>query len=290
MKPKAKTKKATVVPIDQLEVLENRHKLREYCKQNDIVQPEYKASEQFAQISLWAMKFNKFPMCLKTSANLSDNKSIFVLKAYRELPEFFEAIQTNNNNCEVIIEEFVEGKARIEVTVFKGRIVLISQVSLLKSMKLKQNWRAFPLRLPESIYKKVCDIIGKFDKLITNETEFLRFSFVIKNAEPILISINKDQNRLEYLDEWRVVSGLASISESVYPYATDIINKINIYYKVKNDKIDFDMAAKTAATSKTKWSIINNRLYMMLSSNDPKALAQDFEKVDATVKQLLNEN
>ena len=69
-----------------------------------------------------------------------------------------------------------------------------------------------------------------------------------------------------------------------------IINKINIYYKVKNDKIDFDMAAKTAATSKTKWSIINNRLYMMLSSNDPKTLAQDFEKVDATVKQLLNEN
>ena len=73
MKKIIKKKKIEVVPIDQLEVLDNRCKLREYCNQNNIKVPDSFASDQFLKISQWAMKKNTFPLCLKSEQNLSNN-------------------------------------------------------------------------------------------------------------------------------------------------------------------------------------------------------------------------
>lgn len=288
MKTAAKGKKvSSPAPINQLEVLDNRHKLRIYCAQNNIKTPDYFASEQFAPISLWAMKKNTFPLCIKTSANLNHNQLIYVLKAFRELPEFFETIQAKNNKGEVLIEEFVEGKARLEVTYFNGKIRLISQVSLSQAMKVQTKWRGFPITLPDSIYKKITEIISVFNQITETTEEPIRFSFVIKNSEPILISINKDNNRLEYHDSWRNQADLENLSEASYPSKTKRISKINIYRGIKNPNIDFSKIESVCEKCKIKWTIVGTRLNIMLSSNSPKDLAEDFEKVDAIAKQII---
>ena len=288
MKAAVKGKKGTSpAPINQLEVLDDRHKLRLYCTQNNIKTPDYFASDQFAPISLWAMKKNTFPLCLKTSKNLNHNQLIYVLKAFRELPEFFETIQAKSNKSEVLIEEFLEGKARLEVTYFNGQIRLISQISLSQAMKVQTKWRGFPITLPESIYIKIKEIISVFNQITENTEEPVRFSFVVKNSEPILISINKDNNRLEYHDNWRQQADLEKLSESVYPAKTKVISKINIYRGVKDPNLDFSKIESVCECCRIKWSVSGTRLNIMLSSKSPKELAEDFEKVDAIAKQII---
>ena len=201
MKQTKKKKSTLPLPIDQLEVLNDRCKLREYCIQNGIKTPDFFASDQCLKISQWAMKKNTFPLCLKSAENFSNNNLIFVLKAYRELPEFFETIQSKTNNGKVIIEEFIEGKAFLEVSVLEKKVRLITQIGLNKMMKLQQRWRAFPIKLPDNIFAKIDQTIKSFDKLLEKSENPLRFSFVIKNLEPILISINTDDKELVEMRE-----------------------------------------------------------------------------------------
>ena len=287
MKPSSKKKTIEPALVDQLEVLDNRCKLREYCIQNNIKTPDFFASDQFLKISQWAMKKNSFPLCIKSAKNLSNNQLIFVLKAYRELPEFFETIQAKTNNDKVIIEEFIEGKAYLEVTIFDKKVRLISQISLSKTMKLQQKWRAFPLRLPDNIFAKIENIIKAFDKLCDSSTTTpLRFSFVIKNLEPILISINSDNNRLEYLEDWRETAGLEPLINADYPSTTSKISKIN-FYKIKDRTYDFSNAAKLCNKSLVKYEQNGNKLNFMLSSENSKDLAEDFEKANAVIKQII---
>ena len=290
MKSSKTSKKNSITPINQLETIEDRFKLREYCKQNNIATPDYFASDEFLKISQWAMKKNSFPLCLKSAHNLSHNHLIYILKAFRELPEFFENIQTKTNNGKVLIEEFVEGKAYLEVTIINKQIRLISQVCLSKTMKLQQKWRAFPVRLPQNIIEKIEAILRSFDKLIESISEPIRFSFVVKNTEPILLSINRNSERLEYLDDWRAEAGLEPIANSVYPSETKMISKINIYNSVKNQSLDFSSAVKVCANSKAKYELIKNKLYFMLTSDNPKAITEDFEKANAVIKQILESN
>ena len=288
MKPTKKKKNAAPAPISQLEVLSDRLKLREYCNQNNIKTPDYFASEQFLKISQWAMKKNTFPLCLKTSKNLTKNHFFYILRAFRELPEFFELIQAKNNNEKVIIEEFIEGKAYLEVTFLDKEIRLISQINLNKAMKLQQKWRAFPIKLPNNIFDKIKDITSFFNQLIEeNASEPLRFSFVIKNAEPILLSINKGNDRLEYMDSWRERAGLTHLKDSHYPYEPQKISKINIYKLQKEVTYDFSETVKVCEKSDVKYEIIENKLYFMLTNNDPSNLAEDFEKANAVIKQII---
>lgn len=280
-------KSAAPVPVSQMEVLDDRHKLREYCRQNNLQFPDYAASDQFAKISLWAMKKNAFPMCIKTSKNLTNNKFFYILKAFRELPEFFENIQKENSNCEVLIEEFLEGKARLEVTVLNKKIRMISQICLNKTMKLQHKWRAFPITLPENIANKISVVIKCFNELIASTDEPLSFGFVVKNGEPVLLSINKNSNRIEFDEDWRKQAELEPLEEAVYPSKSKIINKLSIYRGFKEIPANLEKAFDVCSKTKVKWEISGSKLYVMLSSADTKAISEDCEKLDAMIKQLL---
>ena len=288
MKP-SKAKKVPVNPqINQLDTVKDRFKLREYCVQKNIKTPDFFVSDQFLKISHWAMKKNTFPLCIKSAHNYSHNHLIFVLKAFRELPEFFEHIQAKTNNGPVLIEEFIEGKAYLEVTMVNNQIRFISQIGLSKTMKLQQKWRAFPIKLPENILEKIKAIISNFSELTTSIAEPVRFSFTVKNAEPILLSINSDSSRLEYQEDWRKQADLEPINEAVYPAKTKFISKINIYNGLKEIKPDFSKAAEVCEFSKVKYDILNNKLYFMITSETPKNLSEDYEKANAVIKQIID--
>lgn len=283
----SKNTKATEKPITQSEVLENRRKLREYCQQKGLIVPEFFASTQFAPISLWAMKKNTFPLCIKTAQNLKNNQHIHILKAFRELPEFFETIQAKNNNCEVLIEEFLDGKAHLEVTYLSNKLRLITQVSFAHSMKLLTKWRCFPINLPDGILAKIKKIVENFKEITEKSLEPVRFSFVIKNAMPILTSINSDNDRLEYEDAWRKAAKLQPLVTADYQQKSDFVSKINIYRGIKTSEIDFSPIESVCQHSSVKMETRNSRLYVMLTSSAPQKLAEDSSKVDAIAKQII---
>lgn len=283
---KLKDKKST--KISQSEILDNRHKLRQYCRQEGIATPDFFASNQFLPISHWAMKKNSFPLVLKTSENLSSNRLIFVLRAFRELPEFFEAVQRRINEAEVLIEEFLEPKANIEVTLINKEIKLITQIGFNKSMRLQQKWRAFPIKLPSGILNKIQEIIKHFDEIISLADVPFNFSFAIKGNDPILLSINKNPNRLEYLDKWREPGELTPLKETIYPDKSRLINRINIYRDLKEEKHDFTETTSICKHSKVKIEVIEKKLYLMLTASGIKELEEDFEKVNAMIKQIIH--
>ena len=187
-----------------------------------------------------------------------------------------------------MIEEFIEGKAYLEVTLVNNQIRFISQIGLSKTMKLQQKWRAFPIKLPENIFEKIKAIIDNFSELTSSVTEPIRFSFTVKNAEPILLSINSDNSRLEYQEEWRKQTELEPLAEAIYPAKTKYISKINIYNGLKENKPDFTKAVEVCEFSKAKYDILNNKLYFMITSETPKNLSEDYEKANAVIKQIID--
>ena len=98
-------------------------------------------------------------MAIKAEDGVDEGNS-YLLKAFRELPECFDLIKAKAKD-NVIVEEFIEGKPKIEVCCLKGNIRLFSQISLEKSIILKHSWRAFPISLPAKIAKEIKEIIDK---------------------------------------------------------------------------------------------------------------------------------
>ena len=53
---------------------------------------------------------------------------------------------------------------------------------------------------------------------------------------------------------------------------------------------DFSSAVKVCANSKAKYELIKNKLYFMITSDNPKAITEDFEKANAVIKQIIEES
>jgi len=118
-----------LVANPQFGLLNNRLKLREFCQAGKFLTPAFFAADQFARLSAWAVRQNQFPMAMKSAVNMADGAASFVLKAFRELPEFFELINSQQAGS-VLLEEFIIPKARVEVTWLNGSIRLIARSGL----------------------------------------------------------------------------------------------------------------------------------------------------------------
>ncbi|HPW57801.1 MAG TPA: hypothetical protein PLK58_04110, partial [Candidatus Rifleibacterium sp.] len=232
----------------QFSLLTSRHKLREFCSSQKLTVPQYAVSEQFARLSAWAVKFNRFPLIMKTSTNLADGRACYILKAFRELPEFFELI-TGEFPGPVMLEEFINPKARIEITFLNGAPRIIAQVSLDKSLKLRHSWRAFPVRLPTPIISRMLEITRLFSALVDLKDTPIRFSFAVTATGPVLTAINSGYNRPEYHPEWRSKAGIVSLAESKTETAAEKFCKILHFYECRNDEISEGRLRQAAETS-----------------------------------------
>jgi len=214
-------------PMSQL--IKIRTRLKEFCLINKIRMPEYCSSERFEKISSWAVKKNSFPMVLKTEENLNDGNLVFLLKAFRELPEFHELISQKKSGV-LMIEDFAHSKAYIEVTTTAGKIKLISQFSIERSMRMRHCWRAFPINLPQTLNKKITDIIARFPQLETLPDIPIRFSFALTSPEITLLSVNSGLTRPEYNPSWCHKAGIPMLFDNQSPAKNIRLNKILCFY------------------------------------------------------------
>ncbi len=271
----------------QFALLTDRRQFREFCSSKKLTIPQHAVSEQFARLSAWAVKFNRFPLIMKSSTNLADGRACYILKAFRELPEFFEQI-TSEFPGPVMLEEFISPKARIEITFFNGAPRMVAQVSLDKSLKLRHSWRAFPVRLPTATIDRMLETAKLFPELTGVKDAPIRLAFALTQTGPVLTSINSGYNRPEYHSGWRKAAGITTLAESgIEPSASDKFCKILHFYECHNDEISEDRLKQAAENSFRQWARIEDQAVIMLSSENAATLLEDSRRVAALFKHLV---
>ena len=266
-------------------LLTNRVLLREFCTRNQIVQPAFVHGAKFDNLAAWAVKRNQFPLAMKSATNGSDCDHCYVLKAFRELPEFYEAIVSAIQGP-VILEEFISAKSRIEATFIAGLPRLIAQFSLEKSMRMRQTWRVFPLRPPEVLVDQLYSITRKFTGLNTLKEVPIRFSFALRNNQLVLLSMNAGLNRPEYHPEWCHAAGITSIFDSAKVAGNKSICKLMIYYNT-GEFSESELCA-VVGSNLVKLASADKQTFVMLSSTDSATLLEDAKKVDTFFKHCKN--
>lgn len=265
-------------------LFEHRHQLREFCQANKIKAPKAKFSDKFEQLAAWAVSRNRFPMVIKTSQNLNNSDGIFILKAFRELPESYEKIQTIHAGAQ-LIEEFVQSTRYFEVTIFQGKIILIAQIGFEKSMRLRHNWRVFPIFLPTSILQQVKSIMGKFPGLLEIKNAPMRLTFAFTPPEIILLSINSGLNRVEYNPEWSEAAGLGNIFATQKPTVQRICKLLN-FYAIDSTELSWAEIARLCENSLAKYTIVDDQAIVLLSAADAASLLEYAKKVSVYFKHL----
>ncbi len=260
------------------QLIADRSLLRKFCTGNKIDQPQYVCGQQFEVLAAWAVKRNRFPLAMKSAINGSDCGHCYVLKAFRELPEFFEAVKGSVDGP-VILEEFINAKSRLEVTCISGLPRLIAQFSLEKSMRMRHSWRVFPIRPPEAMVDQICAITSRFKGLESIKDVPIRFSFAIQGGRPILLSVNAGMNRPEYHPDWCNAAGIACISAPSAKSSGKKICKLLIYHDI--GKFAEDELRAIGGESLIKFGTADNQTMALLSSGNTARLLEDAEKVDA---------
>lgn len=264
-------------------LIANRALFREFCKHNQIVQPVFIHGEKFDSLAAWAVKRNQFPLAMKSARNGSDCDHCYVLKAFRELPEFYEAI-VNAINAPVVLEEFIVAKSRIEVTFIAGLPRLISQFSLEKSMRMRQVWRVFPIRPPEAMVDQLCSIAGKFPGLNDIKDTPVRFSFALRNNQLILLSLNAGLNRPEYHPEWSDSAGIPSIFNTMKITGNKRLCKLMIYFDVGINEYSESELLAASGKDLVKFATTETQTVALLSCPDSATLVEEAKKVDTFFK------
>lgn len=269
----------------QLALLQNRLKFREFCVSRSFITPDFIGSDQFSKLSAWAVKRNKFPLAIKTATNLSDGEASFSLKAFRELPEFFDIIAEKYPGT-ILLEELIVPKARIEVTYVNSNIRLIAQVSLEKSMLMRHNWRAFPIKLPENALTEISNITREFSGLLEISDVPIRFSFALANATPTLLSVNSGWNRPEYHPVWRKAAGLADLASSKLGITSERVCKLLFFQGFKTTDFAPDALCKACNSTLARWAVVGDQVIVLLSAEKASTLLEESKRVDAMFKHL----
>lgn len=244
----------------------DRAAFKKFCLSNAISTPAFFYADSFDKISAWAIEKNKFPMVIKSVRNGMDGNGIYLLRAYRELPEFYEEIKLKYPEYPVLIEEFVTHRARIEVTCFNQKVHLATQTGLAKSMSVFHRWRAFPIALKKDIRENLCYIAGKFSSVLSLKNIPFRFTFAVANESLVLISLNCGLNRPEY---YKSFSPFTSLESDLVPEISGC-RKIQIYNS--NLRADADDIKNVASEHVEQVLSDGQTTMIMLKGKDSKEL------------------
>ncbi len=277
---------ATLKSCQQYDLLSDRRKLREFARAGGLKTPSFIVSDQFPRLSAWAVKQNHFPMVIKSAVNLADGTASFVLKAFRELPEFFEIISEKQTGG-ILLEEFIVPKARVEITWFNGKIRIIAQTGLDKSMRLRHAWRAFPARLPDGFQQQILTIASLFKPLLEIAAVPIRFSFALTSAGPVLISINSGYNRPEYHPGWRKSAHLPDLADPDAAIAQRFC-RLMTFYDQKTGEFDAQELKQLCSETFTQIAVSGTQIMVFLSSDKTATLQEDSRRAEALFKHLAD--
>jgi|GEM_PF-2376941 len=196
------------------ELLQDRWRLREFCRQKGLETPKGMVAEKFEQLSQWIIKNGSFPIALKPRKNTSGGMGIYRLEGFRELPGFYEKIQELYPGP-VLAEKWIESRALIEVTIGPRGGQLFTQLGMEKSLIVRPSWRSFPINPPLKFKEDLEKILSIFSCLLQHPGIIVRFTVAVTEKSTILISVNGGANRLEYYPGWGDKRSDGSIIERI---------------------------------------------------------------------------
>jgi hypothetical protein len=269
---------------NQLILLKSRPALRTYLKARGLMQPEFISSENFEPLSAWAVERNSFPLIMKSATNQSNSKDIFLLKAFRELPVFFENISASEQK-KIMLESYFPAKARIEATYFNGKRILISQIGIAKSLMYRHSWRVFPITPPGKCLKEMArteEILAEF--LSVKDIPY-RISFAFNPAVTVPLSINAGFNRLEYFEPWGNF-----IHNPDQAMKDKTISKLLFFHLEENQVSNVNEdEIRQILRSTLKEMAVGKTTAILLNSADAALILEDSKKADAYFKHLHQE-
>lgn len=259
-------------------LLDNRWHLRQNCRKIGLKVPDGHFGKSFADISAWAVTRNRFPLVMKSAQNGADSDSIFLLKAFRELPQFYDEIKSMYPDAGVIIEDFVPARARIEVTWLNGKMIMTSQIGLSKSVYLYHSWRSFPVKLPTRFMKQIESLAQKFESLISLSNIPFRFSFCLSAADATLISINAGLNRPEYFKRWNPEPVFASEARS-----PDLAKFFKLQLHNIGEEFDSQRIEEIGSDSLKAYDSAEESAILLLAANDLQKLKTVSEQINTQI-------
>ena len=200
------------LPAELLACLTDRARLRAFMRTKGLPAPEGLAAPSFEALSAWIIRRQKFPLALKGCRNASNGAGIFRMEGFRELTGFYDKIQAFEAGP-VLVEEWIEPRALIEVTVTGGGTTLMTQVGLERTLSARWAWRMFPLRLPQAYKTGVESILTAFEPLLNRKGTLLRFTIALTaDSRAVLLAISGSANRMEYYPGWCESAGVLPLA------------------------------------------------------------------------------
>lgn len=265
-------------------ILSNRIVFREYCDKLGLKQPERFFSDKFSKISDWLVKKNSFPKVVKLASNLSDCESILKLTAFREITSFQDSVRESEEPV-FMVEDWIKGLARIEVTVVNKEILYISQVGLAKSLYVKHSWRIFPVAISTVLKKKITNIIAKFDELLLLKNVPVRFSIIVGKSGIVPVSVNVGLNRLEYYPDWSEKFGYRSLfDKKPMKESPNYIFRINFFHKSLNEILTEEDVNELNPESLVKFANTTDSSVVLLKAKDINTLKKDYNQIRSKLR------
>lgn len=203
--------KKLICPDGLREALIDRGILREKMNKAGLPAPKWTRANSFEEASKWVLSRHHFPLAIKAATNASNGEGVFRLEGFRELSIFFDKIKTRFPNSDIIIEEWVQAKDVIEVTIAPGRDMLVSKIGLAKSLKAVTAWRLFPINLSSQHQSAVTNILKALGLSKSQQFPLLRLTIALTDQQAILLAVSGAVNRLEYHSGWCEIAGLEPI-------------------------------------------------------------------------------
>lgn len=186
----------------------DRSALRRHCRDAGLIVPAGVEGMELESLARWAMQFRRFPLALKSCRNGSGGRGVYRLEGFRELTTFFERLRNKDEEAGPLrIEEWIEAKALIELTVGTDGFRMTSQIGREPNLTGRTAWRMYPVNVPAPLRPGMEKILEAFSALLSRgKGQVLRFTIALTGKEVVLLSLNAGFNRLEYLPDWAAES------------------------------------------------------------------------------------
>ena len=184
-----------------LRLVTDRAALRSHCRQAGLAVPDGIEADSMEALARWAITHNRFPLALKSCWNQSNGRGTYRLEGFRELSGFFDKIHEIDPGP-MRLEDWIDAKAQIEITMGPASFQLTAQVGLERNLTGRTEWRLFPVSLPALYRPQVEAILGAFAKFMPTGKRLLRFTIALTERQALLLSLNAGFNRLEYYPGW----------------------------------------------------------------------------------------
>ncbi|HOY66437.1 MAG TPA: hypothetical protein PLP29_06070 [Candidatus Ozemobacteraceae bacterium] len=268
---------------EHLDCLTDRSRLRAFTRSCGLPTPEGMTASALDQLGTWIMRRQKFPLALKSCRNASNGAGIFRLEGFRELTGFYEKIQAFEPGP-VLLEEWIEARALIEVSVAGSGTTMMTQVGLDRTLSARWAWRMFPLKLPQAYKPGVEAILTAFAPMLSRKGTLLRFTIALApDGKAVLIAVSGSANRMEYYPGWCEAAGLPPLATCLATAPTpQTARPIQAFGRLqffrgpeKTSRYPAQPPAKSKPLGLSAYATAGRYAAALLAGADPNALSQN---------------